>query len=316
VEQIEFPSIKRSTSRIGFGCGRLVGGASANESRVIIEVALKAGITHFDVAPSYGLGLAENMLGEVLRGNEEVTIATKVGIARPSGGGALAVARKALRPLAVAAPAVKRFMVGALAATSSREQFDASSIETSFTESLKRLKRPKVDFLLLHEAQRSAITPELIEIFSALVSAGQIGAFGSGTGNSRHELVEFGSVWQYRASPAHEERPPNVNQILHGVLRYGLIDIPDEVAQRADLSQRLGFDLKDKEALPSLFLSAAMAMQQDAVILISSNDPQRIKSSVSQIDWDAANLRRKGFLGAFVELLAAVGAFRSSGSKL
>jgi hypothetical protein len=272
---------------------------------VIVEMALKVGITHFDVAPSYGLGLAEDVLGEVLRGNQEVTIATKVGIARPAGGGALAVARRLLRPLAVTAPRVKRLMLGALAANSNRSQIDASNIETSLAESLKRLKRPKIDFLLLHEAQQREITPELIEICATLVSNGQIGAFGSGTGNLRGELVEFGSVWQYRASMTHVVRAPNTNQILHGVLRHGLSRIPEAVAQRVHLSERLGFDLKDKTSLPGLFLSAAMAIQQDAMILISSNDPERIKSSVSKIDWDVANMRRAGFLEAFAELQAA-----------
>ena len=70
-------------------------------------------------------------------------------------------------------------------------------------------------------------------------------------------------------------------------------------AQRVDLSDRLGFDLKEKASLPGLFLTAAMARQPDAVILISSNDPARIKSNVSFIDWDAANNRRKGFVRGF-----------------
>jgi hypothetical protein len=68
------------------------------------------------------------------------------------------------------------------------------------------------------------------------------------------------------------------------------------VAHRVDLSDRLGFNLKDKASLPGLFLTAAVAKQPDAVILISSNDPARIKSNVSSIDRDAANNRRKGFL--------------------
>ena len=274
---------------------------SARASCAIVEAALEAGITHFDVAPSYGLGLAEDVLGEVLRGCRSVTIATKVGIARPSGGGAMAVARKVLRPVAAAAPRLKRLMLRGLAEVSSGNHFDVSSVETSLAESLQRLKRPKVDFILLHEPGRSAITPELVEFFGTMLDSGQIGAYGSGTDNFRRDLIDFGSIWQYRASPTHKASPPNVNQILHGVLRHNLHRVPDAVSQRVDLSDQLGFDLEDKASLPGLFLTAAMARQPDAMILISSNDPARIKSNVSSIDWDAANNRRKGFLEAFDE---------------
>ena len=160
------------------------------------------------------------------------------------------------------------------------------------------------DFVLLHEPGRSAITPELLKLFATMVDSGQIGAYGSGTDNFGRDLIEFGSIWQYRASLTHKASSPNVNQILHGVLRHNLHRVPDPVAQRVDLSDRLGFDLKDKASLPGLFLTAAMARQPDAVILISSNDPARIKSNVSSIDWDAANNRRKGFLEAFAEFRA------------
>ena len=66
------------------------------------------------------------------------------------------------------------------------------------------------------------------------------------------------------------------------------------LAQRVDLSDQLGFDLKDKASLPGLFLTAAMARQPDAVILISSNDPARIKSNVSSIELSCIPSFRRG----------------------
>jgi hypothetical protein len=305
MDQIEFASIQRSTSRIGLGCDRLVGGVSARSSRAIIEAALEAGITHFDVAPSYGLGLAEDVVGDVLHGNPGVTIATKFGIARLRGGGGMAVARKFLRSASAAVPKVKRLVLGALNGRANRMRFDVESVEASLVESLKRLKRPKIDFLLLHEPPQSAITPELTSLGARLVRDGLVGALGSSTGDLRGGLIEFGSVWQYRASFAPEAKWPNVNKILHGVLRYGLGPMSNVAGQPRELSYRLGFDLADRESWPALLLTAVMAMQPDALILISSNDPARLKSSVSLIDWNAANNRRNGFLEAFTELRAA-----------
>jgi aryl-alcohol dehydrogenase-like predicted oxidoreductase len=68
-------------SALGLGCGYL-SDVSANEGKKIIECALAAGITYFDVAPSYPSGkpgLNEKILSEAL-GNkkDEVFIATKV----------------------------------------------------------------------------------------------------------------------------------------------------------------------------------------------------------------------------------------------
>ena len=80
-------------SRIALGCGRLTAGAGLKRSEAIIKAALEGGITHFDVAPSYGLGSAEDAVG-ILLGNTAVTITTKVGIPRPKNARSLGNGRK------------------------------------------------------------------------------------------------------------------------------------------------------------------------------------------------------------------------------
>ncbi len=69
-------------SAIGFGGAGIAqeyGATTVEEGLNAIAAALEAGITFFDVAPSYGSGLAERVLGKALVGRrEDATIMTKV----------------------------------------------------------------------------------------------------------------------------------------------------------------------------------------------------------------------------------------------
>lgn len=84
-------------SVLGFGCAGLAGRVGRRQSNRAIAVALAAGITHFDVARTYGYGEAETILGDNLRGlRDKVVIATKFGIEPPR----VARAAKIVKPLA------------------------------------------------------------------------------------------------------------------------------------------------------------------------------------------------------------------------
>ena len=80
------PAISEPISAVGFGCWATGGGDIWNnttdqESIVTIQRAVELGINFFDVAPVYGLGHAETILGEALKGRrEKVLIATKCGL--------------------------------------------------------------------------------------------------------------------------------------------------------------------------------------------------------------------------------------------
>lgn len=81
VKQIEEP-----LSAVGFGCWATGGGSVWNDSRDeesirTIRRALELGVNLFDVAPVYGFGHAERILGQALKGRrDEVLIASKFGI--------------------------------------------------------------------------------------------------------------------------------------------------------------------------------------------------------------------------------------------
>ena len=83
MKMVLVPGIARPITQIALGCGRLNGRLERRSSARIVEAALALGIRHFDTAPSYGMGTADEVLGSVLSGVDGVTITSKVGIARP-----------------------------------------------------------------------------------------------------------------------------------------------------------------------------------------------------------------------------------------
>jgi len=78
--------IKEELSAIGYGCWGISGtdswtGTTDERSIETIRTAIAGGVNFFDVAPVYGLGHAEKILGKAIRGQRErVFIASKCGL--------------------------------------------------------------------------------------------------------------------------------------------------------------------------------------------------------------------------------------------
>jgi len=115
--------------------GNLFAPVSDESAEGAIAAALAAGIRYFDTAPFYGYGLSERRLGAALSHlpQQSVSISTKVG--------RLIVADPAHTP-------TEGYLVNGY-----RAVFDYSrdAVLRSFDESLKRLRRDRVDVLLLHD---------------------------------------------------------------------------------------------------------------------------------------------------------------------
>ena len=72
-------------SAVGLGTwaigGWLWGGSDRQAAVAAVQAAVEAGITLIDTAPGYGLGLAEEIVGEALAGlRDKVVLATKCGL--------------------------------------------------------------------------------------------------------------------------------------------------------------------------------------------------------------------------------------------
>jgi len=102
-----------------------MGALSRRESLALLSAAWDAGVRHFDVAPLYGHGEAERILGSFLAGRrDEATIVTKFGI-EPTGNSRFReIARAVARPLLRKASVLRPRSVGNTSNALVREPFD------------------------------------------------------------------------------------------------------------------------------------------------------------------------------------------------
>lgn len=126
--------------RLGFGgaaVGNLYAPVTDAAARDVVEAALAAGLRYFDTAPHYGFGLSETRLGEALAGRD-VMISTKVG--------------RRLEPI----KATARERHGFVDAAPFEPVFDYTydGVMRSFENSLRRLRRERIDVLLAHDLGR------------------------------------------------------------------------------------------------------------------------------------------------------------------
>jgi aryl-alcohol dehydrogenase-like predicted oxidoreductase len=172
------------SSRLGFGCGSVMGRVGRGPSLRAIEAAVDAGITHFDVARSYGYGEAEALVGEGLRGKrDKVVIASKFGLDPPRSAGALRALKPIAQQIAASIPGARgvlRSLVGGASAAADR--FSVAAAETSLNRSLAALKTDYLDILFLHDCTATDLSDELLAFLDAQIAGGKIRAYGVATG--------------------------------------------------------------------------------------------------------------------------------------
>ncbi len=273
------------SSRLGFGCGRLKGGSDKATSLRLVHAALDLGIRHFDTAPPYGLGASEAVLGEALKGRQEsVTVFTKAGLSRPASPGLLQTARSIVKPLAHRIPGLRNAVLKGMAQRASPAHFDPDFIAQSFATSLRLLQRDRVDGLLLHEAQAHDTLAPLKPLFDRYVAAGQLGVYGSSTGETGAHLQRFGSVSQYRCPlPGSDEATPAASDVLHGAFRFLAPAISQHMDRDRELQDQLASLLPrgtdPREATGALALAYALSRFQSR-LLFSTNQPQRLVTTL------------------------------------
>ena len=283
----------RITTQLGFGCGALHGGLEAQRSARIIDVAYEAGFRHFDVAPSYGLGLAETVLGRALQPRRaEVSVATKAGIGRPARPLLMSVTRSVVKPVMARLPGWRSAAQKARSMTSPSGIFDLASVRASLEQSLAQLRTSHIDIFLMHEMRIADVTPALIALLVESKAAGIVGALGTGTLRSDAIAIaaaapELAEVQQYRWNVEEPRLNPSADAITitHGGIMPTLLHISSLLRANPTLRDRwssaLDLDLADRAALGDLLLGAALAENPHGIVLVHSQQPHRIRRFVA-----------------------------------
>ena len=274
--------------RLGFGCGRLKGGRDKANALRLVHAALDSGIRYFDTAPPYGLGASESVLGDALKGRQEgVIVATKAGLARPASPGLMQTARAIVKPLARWVPGLRQAVLKGMAQRAAVGNFGVEFIAHSFERSLRPLQRERVDVLLLHEAGPHEPLGTLQALLDRWVTRGQLGAYGSSTGEPKKQLVHFGAVSQYRCpAPGAEWTPVAPCDVLHGAFRFVAPAIAPAMDRdphlKAQLLSLLPAGTNPATATGSLALAYALA-RFDSRLLISTDQPHRLTTTIEQV---------------------------------
>jgi D-threo-aldose 1-dehydrogenase len=169
-------------SSMGLGTaplGNLYAPIDDHEAAAVVATARSLGITYFDTAPHYGLGLAERRLGAALAGDDDVVVSTKVG--------------RVLEPNPDPDPGHDLDEGFAVAARFTRRwDFSAVGVVRSLDDSRERIGRERIEVVLLHDPDEH-MDQALAEALPALVElrdAGVVGAIGAGM-NSSAPLARF-----------------------------------------------------------------------------------------------------------------------------
>ena len=160
--------------RIVFGCARLTGGASERQSLRLLATAFDAGVRAVDVAPSYGMGTAEIVVGKAVRRaaarEQSIAVLAKLGSARDPKGWIKTWARAAKRLLKPTPPrAMADWTPQVPRVSRAGSAYEPQALRDSFAIARARLGR--IDAVLLHEAGPADLGPAQWSTLQAMATS-------------------------------------------------------------------------------------------------------------------------------------------------
>ncbi|MDQ1546288.1 MAG: D-threo-aldose 1-dehydrogenase [Actinomycetota bacterium] len=213
----------------GAPLGNLGTAVSDEDAEAAVHAAWAAGIRYFDVAPHYGLGLAEERLGRALRNypRDEYILSTKVG-----------------RVLFDPGEGSQTDTQGFAVRSSLRRVFDysAAGVRRSLEDSLNRLGMDRVDIVFVHDPE-NFYRESLDGAFPALDtlrSEGVISSYGAGVNHSAiladivretdSDVVLAARTWTLADRSALTDLLPaalerEVSVVVAGVLSPGIVGV-------------------------------------------------------------------------------------------
>jgi D-threo-aldose 1-dehydrogenase len=318
------------TSALGFGCAGLFWISERKGRRLVLDAAYDAGIRHFDVAPMYGLGLAETELASFLRRRRaDVTITTKFGIDPSFLGRGFALLQRPLRALLAKKPGFKEGLKDAARGPHSglfgrllysSSGYHLQSARLSMERSLRVLDTDWIDIFLLHDPTDSLIgnAPELVGYLNEQCRLGRIRSWGV-TGKTfelpgiirclgQAPVIQLPDDIFEGSRPISADLMPKAASITYGslaralpILRRFLTSTPGA----ADIwSERLGADLTEEANLPKMLLSIALQRNAAGPVLFTTT---RVERTLQAAELTTPNIKiRDSRATAFSSLAAEV----------
>ena len=286
------------TTVVGFGCSNLLGNKTRKQGLHLLETAFDSGIRHFDVAPYYGFGEAEALVGEFARNKRsQITLTTKFGLepnAQLTGADRLmSIARWLVR----ASPIARRIARRAVPYASRGGLFDVTTARRSLERSLSLLRTDVIDIFLMHEPVLQNCQPDLLDFLRSAQVEGKIRSFGVGGAFQQIEAIcasasEFTSVVQFGETSLMRERHLRVMETMprkqRGVITHGTFGalglLKNKVKGDDHFRRRwedlVAVDVSDEAAIGGLLLRHAIRMNPNGIVLFSSQHPGRVAGNM------------------------------------
>lgn len=188
-----------SIHRLGIGTGRLASlgsGYSVRDAAKLLSVAVDLGVNLIDTADSYGSTDCESLLGKLIRDHgEHFLLSTKAGYPYC----------ELPRPLCFLNQVGKKMSIR----LGARLDFSPDRIGRCIEGSLRRLRRDRLDFFLLHDPPSPVWQEEgLRRILERAISAGKIRHFGISSSRATiHAACRSDSMVELVQAPVNPLQP-------------------------------------------------------------------------------------------------------------
>jgi aryl-alcohol dehydrogenase-like predicted oxidoreductase len=275
------------TSCLGFGCASLGSRVAEAPGLAALAAAFEAGVTWYDLAPTYGGGRAEEIAGPFLRTRRaEVQICTKVGLASGDVGGLKAALMPAARQVVRALPALRGLLRRSGVQATQVLPLTSELLQGSLETSLRRLGTDYVDLYALHDVPAAVLAEEpVLRALEAILASGKARAIAVASDAAAALTAvdcgaPFGVVQLALPAPgAPNEVLPRAaaagfGRIVHSVFGVGgsFAALRSRAAAdpefREALTKQAGARNPDR-ALARLMLERAFALDPDGVVLVS-----------------------------------------------
>ena len=283
-------------SRLGLGCASLGSRIGARAGLRALSAAHEAGVTWFDVAPAYGLGNAELLLGEFLKGRRRsVSVTTKVGIAPPERLRLMKYAYAVGRPAMSVASGLRGAFRKIRATRNRHLPLDANLVEASIVQSLRRLRTDRVDVYALHDPSPEDVArDDVLRALERVLERGQARriAIAGGAEACRAALRAPGIYGLLQMSVEHFASggaefaacgKPVVVHSVFGVdgMRDVLLSTLARRPERARILAERGYRGDRERAVADLLLERALALNGDGIVLTSMFAPGHLEANVA-----------------------------------
>jgi|GEM_PF-2413385 len=275
---------------LGCGCSTFGGSVSKKNALRTLDVCYNEGILYYDVARSYGYGMAEGIVGQFI-GNKRsnIVLASKFGIEAPKSFPFKSLVTGAARFIKNQIPGASNALKSASNSVLEKKFFTPQMVVDSLNKSLKELNTDYLDIFICHESTfEEMLNEDIRAVLEAEKDKGKIRIIGTNLNHQkeREKLLSsnyFPSALQIPLSfdsifDALVNRKEQINIVYSAMNLFKQFTEKQISFLRSLKTNNVGFDLLENER--ELLLSLAFQKINSGVLLISTTNEKHIKRNV------------------------------------